>query len=225
MKKLLVIEDDKDILALIKFNLSKEGFSVICAESAEDGLRKTRLDPPDLIILDLMLPGMDGLTFCRRLKKDQKYSNIPIIMLSAKANESDIVAGLELGADDYVAKPFSVKILIARIRTVLRRRDANDENIEVINVHGVRIDPLQFKVTVDDKEISLTKTEFDTLYFLARHSGRVYTRAQIIDFVKGENYPATDRAVDVQIVGLRKKLGRAGKFVETIHGIGYKFKE
>jgi len=223
---ILVVDDEEDILELIQYNLSKEGYTITCVDSGEKALTEIQKQKPDLILLDLMLPGLDGFQVCRHLKTNPETVHIPIIMLTAKGEETDIVTGLELGAEDYITKPFSPRVLIARIRTVLRRTaKAPFSQTEVLTIHNITIDPIRFRVTVDEKPIELTATEFHILHFLARHPGWVFTRAQIIDSVKGTDYPVTDRSVDVQIVGLRKKLASAGKYIETVRGIGYRFKE
>ena len=221
-----MVDDEEDILELVKFNLEKEGLRVFCATTGEQALIQGASERPDLIVLDLMLPGVDGLDVTKALKSDQKTKNIPIIMLTAKGEEADIVVGLELGADDYVTKPFSPKILVARIKAVLRRREKErDEEPEVVRIHGLVIHPGRHEVLEEGRPVLLTYTEFGILNLLARRPGWVFTRSQIMDSVKGEDYFVTDRSVDVQIVGLRKKLGSAGKYIETVRGIGYRFKE
>jgi len=225
-QKILVVDDEEDILELLKFNLSREGYQVLCAVSGEQALRLVRSENPDLIMLDLMLPGIDGLEVTRRLKNDPDTKNLPIVMLTAKGEEADIVTGLELGADDYITKPFSPRILIARIRAVLRRRiKGQTEETSVLRIHDIEIDPGRHEVLVNEKPVQLTFTEFGILNYLARRPGWVFTRFQIVEAVRGEDHPVTDRSVDVQIVGLRKKLGPAGKYVETVRGVGYRFKE
>ncbi|MGB9497653.1 MAG: response regulator [Dissulfuribacterales bacterium] len=225
-QKILVVDDEEDILELLKFNLSREGYQVLCAVSGEQALRLVRSENPDLIMLDLMLPGIDGLEVTRRLKNDPDTKNLPIVMLTAKGEEADIVTGLELGADDYITKPFSPRILIARIRAVLRRRiKGQTEETSVLRIHDLEIDPGRHEVLVNEKPVQLTFTEFGILDYLARRPGWVFTRFQIVEAVRGEDYPVTDRSVDVQIVGLRKKLGPAGKYIETVRGVGYRFKE
>lgn len=225
-ERILVVDDEEDILELVKFNLSKEGYQTICAETGERAAKIARSDIPDLIVLDLMLPGMDGLEVAKFLKNNPKTEHIPIVMLTAKGEESDVVTGLELGADDYVTKPFSPKILLARIKAVLRRKMADPPaGSEVVKIHNLLIHPGRREVRVDDNPIDLTFTEFGILSYLIRRPGWVFTRSQIVDAVRGSDYFVTDRSVDVQIVGLRKKLGAAGKFIETVRGVGYRFKE
>jgi two-component system, OmpR family, alkaline phosphatase synthesis response regulator PhoP len=226
-EKILVIEDEEDILALVHYNLAREGFQVSCATSGEEGLRLVE-EQPDLILLDLMLPGIDGLEVCRRLRGGEAAAGLPIIMMTAKGEESDVVAGLELGADDYVTKPFSPKILLARVRAVLRRRARAGEVQEEPDQlsHGeLVIHPGRNEVLVAGKPVELTFTEFRVLHFLASRPGWVFTRYQIVNAVRGEDYAVTDRAVDVQVVGLRKKLGPCGALIETVRGVGYRFKD
>ncbi len=220
---ILVVEDEEDILELVRYNLSGEGYGVLAVQTGEAGLSTAKREHPDLVILDLMLPGIDGLDVCRELKAYASTRSIPIIILTAKGEEADIVAGLELGADDYITKPFSPRILMARIKTVLRRKTKESVNeMADISIHNIMIRPGRHEVTVDDQPIPLTSTEFKLLHLLARHPGWVFTRYQIVDGVHGDNYPVTDRSIDVQIVGLRKKLGSAGKFIKTVRGVGYK---
>ncbi len=225
-EKILIVEDEEEIRELINYNLIKSGFDTIQSDSGEEGLKKFVKYSPDLILLDLMLPGMDGLEFLRAIKNNAKNSPCQIIIVTAKGEEEDIVKGLELGADDYITKPFSPKILISRIRTVLRRKskqtpDAND----ILKISDIVIHPGRHEVTINTTPIDLTFTEFKILHFLASRPGWVFTRYQIVDAIRGEEYPVTDRAVDVQIVGLRKKMGTYGELIETVRGIGYRFKE
>lgn len=225
-QRILVVEDEEDIQELVRFNLNKDGFQVHAVASGEDGLKYAKAEHPSLIVLDLMLPGVDGLNVCKILKNDPKTQHIPVVMLTAKGEESDIVIGLELGADDYITKPFSPKVLTARVRTVLRRKalEAPPEHV-TIRSGDLMIDPLKHVVTVKNKPLDLTATEFRVLHFLARKPGWVFTRQQIVDGVRGEDYAVTDRSVDVQMVGLRRKLGSSAELIETIRGIGYRFKE
>jgi two-component system phosphate regulon response regulator PhoB len=223
---ILVIEDEEPIQELIRYNLEKEGFAVSVESSGERGLSTAVFRPPDLIVLDLMLPGLDGLSVCRELKRDPKTRAIPVIMVTAKGEESDIVTGLTLGADDYLVKPFSPKVLLARIRSVLRRRAAPPpEGEKTLEFEGLRIHPGRREVTADGRPVALTFSEFEALRYLARRPGWVFTRSQIVDAVRGEDAAVTDRAVDVLIVGLRRKLGVSGKLIETVRGIGYRFKD
>ena len=225
--KILVVEDEAPIQELLKFNLERNKYRVKVVDSGEEALTVTAQFQPDLILLDIMLPGADGLEVCKRLKADPKTAHIPIIMLTALSEEADIVAGLELGADDYITKPFSPRVLLARVKAALRRIITTEapRGSHAFSIHGIEIDESRFKVLVDGNEIALTSTEFKVLQLMAQQPGRVFTRYQIVDAVHGEDYPVTDRSVDVQIVGLRKKLGEAGCFIETVRGIGYRFKE
>ena len=225
-ERILIVEDEEDILELISFNLSKEGYRIIGALSGEDAVRKMKSESVDLVILDLMLPGIDGLEVAKRLKSDSKTKQVPIIMLTAKGEETDVVTGLELGAEDYITKPFSPRVMIARVRAVLRRQiqEAN-EDLTPVRIHELEIDPGRRSVLAGGKPVDLTYTEFQVLYILARRPGWVYTRTQIVDAVRGSDYPVTDRSVDVQIVGLRKKLGPYGRHIETVRGVGYRLQE
>ena len=225
-KKIFVVEDEEDILELIRYHFSREGYQVVSAMSGDAALKSIPKEMPDVIILDLMLPGLDGLTVCRLLKQDPQTNHIPIVMATAKGEESDIVTGLELGAEDYITKPFSLKVLIARIRTVLRRQQATSITSDTtLHVHDIVIDPERRELLVHGSPVELTYTEFSLLYYLAGQPGRVKTRDQIIDAVRGDDYAVTDRAVDVQIVGLRKKLGDCSDYIQTVRGVGYRFKE
>lgn len=225
-ERILIVEDEEDILELVRYNLSREGYQVAGVTSGEEALKKIKSEPYDLIILDLMLPGMDGLEVAKVLKQDSNVQNIPIVMLTAKGEEADIVTGLELGADDYITKPFSPRVLIARIRAVLRRKatDLPDDSA-IIQIHDMLIHPGRREVLIQGLPVELTYTEFQVLYYLAQRPGWVFTRTQIVDAVRGDDYPVTDRSVDVQIVGLRKKLGSCGQYIETVRGVGYRFKE
>lgn len=225
-KRILVVEDEADILQLVTYNLEREGFDVEGVETGEQGLELATSGRFDLLLLDLMLPGMNGLDVCRTLRQRETGERLPIIMLTARGEDIDIVTGLELGADDYVTKPFSPRVLVARMRAVLRRETpTSDAPDSPLSIHGIDIDPRRHAVTVAGQTVDLTATEFGVLQFLARRPGWVFTRTQIIEAVKGDDYPVTDRSVDVQIVGLRKKLGVAGDCVETVRGVGYRFKE
>jgi len=224
--KILIIEDDDDVRELIRYNLARENYQVYDAADGEKGLDAANSLMPDLLVLDLMLPGISGLEICKELKSDKSTQDIPIVILSAKGEESDIVIGLELGADDYITKPFSPRVLLARIKSVLRRKSrVAPTDDDIISVHNIRIDPGRHKVSVDKKQVDLTTTEFRLLQFLARHPGWVFSRYQIVDGIKGDDYPVTERSVDVQIVGLRKKLGPAGALIETVRGVGYRLKD
>jgi two-component system phosphate regulon response regulator PhoB len=233
MKKfVLIVEDEEDIRELVSYHLLKEGFQVASVPSGEEALALAEKQLPDLILLDVMLPGIDGMTVCQRLRASARTKDVAVVMLTAKSEETDIVRGLNLGATDYVTKPFSPRILLARIRAVLRHKspttateEEDGESDEVISMHNMVIHPGRHEVRVDDCPVTLSSTEFRVLYFLASRPGWVFSRQQILDGVHGDNYAITDRAVDVQIVGLRKKLGDAGKYIETVRGVGYRFKE
>lgn len=225
-KKILVIEDEPDIQEMLEFNIKQEGFQVVCKFSGEEGLDQIHKSHPDLVLLDLMLPGIDGLEVCKKIRNQPGFNDVSIIILTAKGEESDIVTGLELGADDYMTKPFSPKILMARIKSVLRRNNSTiPSDDQVIDIHGLKIQPLRRDVTYNGKKITLTESEFRALQFMASRPGWVFTRYQIVDAVHGQGHPITDRAVDVLIVSLRKKMGDASTFIETVRGVGYRFKE
>lgn len=222
-ERILAVDDEEDILELIRYNLVKEGFDVICAENGEKCLELTATHSPDLIVLDLMMPGIDGLDVCKKLKNDPDTLNLPIIMLTAKSTESDIVVGLELGADDYVVKPFSPRILIARIKSVLRRSQKSDDTGDLIRRAGFAVNSSGREVTYKGEEIYLTFSEFEILKLLISHPGRVFSRLQIMKAARNDDYIVTERAIDVQIVNIRKKLKDGGKCIRTVRGVGYKF--
>jgi two-component system alkaline phosphatase synthesis response regulator PhoP len=226
-ERILVVEDEEDILELVRFNLVKEGYQVAGALTGEDALKKARAEAFDLVVLDLMLPGIDGLEVAKKLKSDQKTGQVPILMLTAKGEEADIVTGLELGAEDYVTKPFSPRVLVARVRAILRRKSGQPDAdpTSMLRIHNLEIDLGRRSVLISGQAVELTYTEFQLLYILARRPGWVFTRSQIVDAVRGDDYPVTDRSVDVQIVGLRKKLGDCSRYIETVRGVGYRFKE
>ena len=222
----LIVEDERDILNLISYNLRKAGYRTRGVTSGEEGMALLLEEQPDLVMLDLMLPGMDGFQVCREMKANKKLKDIPVIMLTAKTEDSDVVSGVEVGADDYITKPFSPKVVVARVRTVLRRM--RNEKLKVENdkilIHGIEIDSGRHEVFCDGKLVDLSATEFLILSFLASNPGWVFSRSQIITAVKGEDYPVTERSVDVQILGIRKKLGEYGDNIVTIRGVGYKMK-
>jgi two-component system alkaline phosphatase synthesis response regulator PhoP len=225
-EQILVVDDEENLLELIGYNLTKEGYRVTCASTGEEAMQKARSELPGLIVLDLLLPTVDGLEVCKFLKNDPKTQHIPIIMLTAKGEEVDIVTGLEVGADDYVTKPFSPRVLLARIKAVLRRKSKEPtDEAATIKIHELVIDPVRHEVLVESKPVSLTFTEFRLLHVLAQRRGRAFTRIQIVDAVMGEDYPVTDRSVDVHVASLRKKLGPMGAYIETVRGVGYRFKE
>jgi two-component system phosphate regulon response regulator PhoB len=222
----LVVDDEEDLLELVRYNLTREGYAVECVSSGEQALQAARRAPPDLIVLDLMLPAVDGLEVCRRLKADAATRDSLIVMLTAKSEEGDVVVGLERGADDYVTKPFSPRVLAARIRALLRREESRrrEELETTVDVHELSIHPGRHEATLAGKLLELTYTEFALLTFLAKRPGWAYTRGQIVDAVKGADYPVTERSVDVQVAGLRRKLGDHGHYIETVRGVGYRFR-
>ena len=221
---ILIIEDEPDISELIEYSLTQSGYSIIVSDNGEKGIEFARKHSPDLILLDLMLPGINGIDVCRILKNDKDTSDVSIIMLTALGQEEDIIKGLETGADDYVTKPFSFPVLEARIQSVLRRVKKDNIKNENVSNSGIVISSRKREVHIDGKKIEdLTFTEFQILHLLASHPGWVFTRYQIIDKIRGDNYPVTDRSVDFQIVGLRKKMGKKGKLINTIRGVGYRF--
>lgn len=226
-EKILIVEDEEDIQELIRYNLDKEGFhNLKVVDSGERALAALKTFSPDVILLDLMLPGMDGLAVCRHLKSVPESAAIPIIILTAKSEETDIIIGLEMGADDYIAKPFSNKVLVARIKSVLRRtkQTFSDDNSGIIKRGSLMMNRGKREVNLNGKNIIMTFSEFEILYMLAKRPGWVFTRNQIVNEVKGDDYPVTERAIDVQIVGLRKKLKDAENIIETVRGVGYRFK-
>jgi two-component system phosphate regulon response regulator PhoB len=221
-----VVEDEEDIAKLITYNLTLEGYRVSCFASGEEGLKAVSSESPDLILLDLMLPGMDGLQICRKLKSAPDAANIPVIMVTAKGEEDDIVRGLELGAEDYITKPFSPKILIARVKTALRRLEQKPKSAsDVIEIRSLTVHPGKHAAIISGKKIDLTPSEFQILHLLTRRPGWVFTRSQIVDAIRGDHYAVTDRTIDFQMVGLRKKMGAMGEDIETVRGVGYRFRE
>jgi len=220
-----VIEDEPDILDVIEYNLKREGFDVHSSRDGRDGLSQVRTKVPSILLLDLMLPGMDGIEVCRQLKSDPLTRQIPILIVSAKGEESDVVLGLGVGADDYIAKPFSPRELIARVKAVLRRGPlrAGETNQETITVGDVRIDAGRFEVTIDGGPVPFTATEFRLLHFLASNPGRVFTRDQLLSRVIGDDVIVIDRNIDVHVRSVRKKLGPYRELIETIRGVGYRF--
>ena len=221
---ILIIEDEPDINELLYINLKKNNYIVSKCFDGENGLKNAKENLPELILLDLMLPGINGLEVCKLIKRGKKTSFIKVIMLTAISQEDDIVKGLEVGADDYITKPFSLKVLNARIQSVLRRNNKEaSQIIDSISIENLKITPRTRIVKIGEKTLDLTYTEFEILLLLASHPGWVFTRYQIIDKIRGDTYPVTDRAVDFQVVGLRKKMGSKGKLIETIRGVGYRF--
>jgi two-component system alkaline phosphatase synthesis response regulator PhoP len=225
-KHILVVDDEKDLLELLRYNLEREGYLVRTVTHGEEALRAARQEIPDLIVLDVMLPGMDGIEVCRALREDERTRAVPIVMLTAKSAESDAVLGLGVGADDYVKKPFGVKELIARIKALLRREQrTGDADEGVLRVRDLVIDSVRHEVTARGQPVSLTLTEFKLLRVLALKPGRVFTRSELLDRVVGDEVIVLDRNIDVHIRALRKKLGRTADEIVTIRGIGYKYRE
>ena len=221
--KILIVEDEQDIRDLLIFNLQKEGFKVESADNGDSALSLIRKNNFDLILLDLMLPGIGGFDLTRILKNDKKTSEIPIVMLTAKGEEGDIVKGLELGVDDYITKPFSIKVLLARINKIFKYNNQQKSDEHIISHGKILINLKSRDVIVEERNVNLTFTEFEILKLLASHSKWVYTRNEIINNIRGDDYIVTDRTIDFQIVGLRKKMGPAGKFIKTVRGVGYRF--
>jgi phosphate regulon transcriptional regulator PhoB len=226
-EKIVVIEDEDDILEVIAYNLKREGYEVITSTSGEDGLEKIEKASPQLVVLDLMLPEIDGIELCRKLKSDPLTQSIPVIMVTAKGEETDIVLGLGVGADDYITKPFSPREMVARVKAVLRRSRSkpDTERRERIALEGVVIDPQRHDVKVDGESIVMTATEFRLLHFLASHPGRVFTRDHLLARVIGEEAIVIDRNIDVHVRAIRKKLGARRDLIETIRGVGYRFRD
>jgi two-component system alkaline phosphatase synthesis response regulator PhoP len=223
-KLVLVIDDEVHILELVKYNLEKEGYRVIACETGEEGLCMIRKEQPDLLILDLMLPGMDGLEVCKRIRKSSKMTGLPIIMLTAKGEEFDKVLGLEIGADDYMTKPFSVLELAARVKAVLRRADGRKEQPGIIRIGELTIDTQANRVYRDNKAIELTSKEYDLLKVLAKNQGKILTRDYLLDKVWGYDFYGETRTVDVHIRHLRKKIeddDGSPRYIQTVRGIGY----
>jgi len=224
--KIVVVEDEADILEVIDYNLSKEGFDVSSSTDGLEGLAFVQKEIPDLVLLDLMLPGMDGIEICRKLKADSATRSISIIMVTAKGEESDIVLGLGIGADDYVLKPFRPRELIARVKSVLRRGRLKEEvNEDIVSIDGMVIDCNRHEVRLEGKKINLTAMEFKLLHFLASHPGRVFTREHILNNVSSEDAYIIDRNIDVHIRSIRKKLDKQRDLIETIHRVGYRFRD
>ena len=224
-KKIVVVEDEPDLVDVVTYNLQREGYSVLTAQRGDEGLNLIRSERPDLVLLDLMLPGMDGLSICRQMKSDSSLSEIPIIIASAKGEESDVVIGLEMGADDYLAKPFSPRELLARIKAVLRRGAPRDVIRDRLVIRDLVIDSGKHEVRIEDEIISLTSTEFKLLHHLASSKGRAFSREQLLNKVVGMGVIVVDRNIDVHIRAVRKKLGNHSNMIQTIRGVGYRFVE
>jgi DNA-binding response OmpR family regulator len=223
--QILIVEDDRSLAEVLDYNLRQDGYQTLVANDGQDGLRQAKLRTPDLVVLDLMLPMVDGLEICRRLRADPVTRNILVLMLTAKSEETDEVVGFSVGTDDYVAKPFSVKVLLERIRALLRRREGNDVNGSVLVSQGVMVDRERHRVTVEDTPLDLTPSEFGLLEALVRQPGRVFSRSELIDAALGGDSLVLERTIDVHIRSLRKKLGPHAVLVETVRGIGYRFRD
>jgi DNA-binding response OmpR family regulator len=226
-EKIVVIEDEADILEVLQYNLRREGYLVVTSNDGEDGWAKVRRENPDLVLLDLMLPGLDGLEICKRMQTDPITAGIPIVMVTAKGEESDIVLGLQLGADDYVTKPFSPKEVVARVKAVLRRGPMREERSvgERITRGDLVVDVGKHQVTVEGVPVTITATEMRLLHFLAGHPGRVFSRDQLLSRAIGDHAVVIDRNIDVHVGALRRKLGTKREYIETIRGVGYRFKD
>jgi two-component system phosphate regulon response regulator PhoB len=223
--RILIIEDERGLTDVLTYNLQREGYDTIVAHDGQEGLRKAQTHLPDVILLDLMLPRLSGLDVCRELRAGERTRNVPIIMLTAKAEETDHVVGFSLGADDYVTKPFSVKVLMQRIKALQRRVDSASDAAAAIEHLGVRIDRVRHRASVEGKELELTPTEFRLLECLLRQPGRVFSRPQLMDVAIGEGAIVLERTIDVHIKTLRKKLGTKFDYIETVRGVGYRFRE
>jgi two-component system phosphate regulon response regulator PhoB len=222
--RILIIEDERDLSDVLEFNLKREGYETVLAHDGQEGLRKAQTLLPDLILLDLMLPGLSGFDVCRELRAGERTRDIPIIIISAKAEETDQVVGFSLGADDYVTKPFSVKVLLQRIKALQRRVEGGSDPVDVVEHLGVRIDRVRHRAFVEGRELDLTPTEFRLLECLLRQPGRAFTRHQLMDAAIGEGAIVLERTIDVHVKTLRKKLGSAD-LIETVRGVGYRFRE
>jgi len=223
--RILIIEDERGLTDVLTYNLQREGYDTVVAHDGQEGLRKAQMQLPDLIILDLMLPSLDGLEVCRELRAGERTRRVPILMLTAKAEETDQVVGFSMGADDYVTKPFNVKVLLQRVKALQRRVEANVEPGDVVDHLGVRIDRVRHQATAKDVKLDLTPTEFRLLECLLRQPGRAFTRAQLMDMAIGEGQIVLERTIDVHIKTLRKKLGGEFEYIETVRGVGYRFRE
>jgi two-component system, OmpR family, phosphate regulon response regulator PhoB len=223
-QKILIIEDERDLVEILTYNLTNEGFEVLSATDGQDGLRRAQRELPDLILLDLMLPVVDGLQVCRQLRSDPRTQDLRILMLTARSEEIDEIVGFNMGADDYVTKPFQIKPLIHRIKALLRRSVPDQAHADRVAVQGLEIDRLNHQVTVNGDELLLTPTEFRLLWVLARQPGRPYSRHELMDSSRGEDANALERTIDVHIRSLRQKLGDHADLIETIRGVGYRFR-
>jgi two-component system, OmpR family, alkaline phosphatase synthesis response regulator PhoP len=226
--KIFVIDDEEDIRDIIQINLRAEGYDILCYSSAEEALKGLESSVPDLFILDIMMPGIDGYEFCRRVRAADAWKQVPVIFLSAKSDEIDKVLGLELGADDYITKPFSVKELKSRVKAILRRMSRLEDGgtcSRILTHEGIELNPDHYSLTVDGTGVDLTKTEFEILRLLLANPGKIFTRDNIIDSIKGQDVYVIDRTIDVHVMNLRKKLGRYKNVIKTFSGVGYGFKK
>ncbi len=221
---ILIIEDERSLLEILAYNLTNEGFEVLTASDGQEGLRRAKTAVPDLVVLDLMLPGLDGLQVCRQIRSDPKTQAIRILMLTAKSEEVDEIVGFNMGADDYVAKPFKIKPLISRIKALLRRPSAEQQSGDTVAIEGIEIDRTNHTAKLDGEAMQLTPTEFKMLWTMMRRPGRPYSRNELLDNARGEDANALERTIDVHVRSLRQKLGEKGRFVETVRGVGYRFK-
>ncbi len=221
---ILIIEDERSLLEILAYNLTNEGFEVLTAADGQDGLRRAKTSVPDLVVLDLMLPGLDGLQVCRQIRSDPKTQSICILMLTAKSEEVDEIVGFNMGADDYVAKPFKIKPLISRIKALLRRPSAEQQSGETVAIEGIEIDRTNHTAKLDGVDLQLTPTEFKMLWTMMRRPGRPYSRNELLDNARGEDANSLERTIDVHVRSLRQKLGDKGNLIETVRGIGYRFK-
>jgi two-component system phosphate regulon response regulator PhoB len=223
--RILLIEDERGLTDVLSYNLNREGYETLVAHDGTEGLRKAQMQLPDLVILDIMLPGIDGLDVCRQLRAGKQTSKIPILMLTAKSEEMDQVVGFTVGADDYVTKPFSVKVLLERVRALKRRTDTLPESGDLLEHLGVSIDKIKHRASVDGEGLDLTPTEFRLLECMLRQPGRAFTRTQLMDSAIEEGALVLERTIDVHIKSLRRKLGSACDYIETVRGVGYRFRE
>ncbi|MBF0570170.1 MAG: response regulator transcription factor [Candidatus Omnitrophica bacterium] len=224
-QKVLIVEDDKDISRLVRYNLEKAGHECSQVFDGDKAFETLERFKPDLVILDVMLPGQDGFEICRIIKSDERFKNVPVIMLTAKGSEVDRVVGLELGADDYVVKPFSLRELVLRVKVILRRKGGDDPAAEVLAAGGIRMDLAAHRVFIDEKSVEFSRMEFQLLLTLIKRRGRVQSREKLLDDVWGIEADIYTRTVDTHVKRLREKLGRSGKLIETVVGVGYRFKE
>ena len=224
-ERILIIEDDPEIQEMLKYAFAREGWKLIQAKTGEEGLNALQSKGADCVVLDIMLPGMDGLKALKKIREEKKFQTLPVILCTARGEESDVVTGLELGADDYVVKPYSPRVLAARIRASLRRKEAVNSPEKTAWKHGMlKVDVERHTAFLGETPLDLYATEFAILAEFMRHPDIVFSRQKIITAIRGADYPVTDRSVDVQIMGLRKKLGEAGNMIETVRGVGYRFK-